>query len=110
MKAVNLLDHWEKNFGESISEESYSLPLTIKDAARIEALGEMFPASSKEQILRDLVSAALNDLTSGFPYQAGDKEIAMDEEGFPIYEDVGPTPLFLKLTRKHLSSMQKDTH
>lgn len=110
MKATSLLNHWEKNFGENISEESYSLPLNVKDAARIEALCEMFPASTKDQILRDLVNAALDDLTSGFPYKAGEKVIAEDEEGFPIYEDAGPTPQFLQLTRKHLSSLQKDAH
>ncbi|MDK2777646.1 MAG: pilin assembly protein [Pseudomonadota bacterium] len=107
MKASELLNHWEKEFGEPLSETRYELPLNEKDAARVEALAEMFPGCSREQLLRDLVSAALSDLTSSFPYIAGDKVVAQDEDGYPVYEDVGPTPQFLKLTRKHLHSLQK---
>ncbi|MAK92722.1 MAG: pilin assembly protein [Oleibacter sp.] len=110
MKASNLLNHWEKEFGEPLTDTSYQLPLNVKDAARLEALAEMFPGCTKERLLRDLVSSALADLTSGFPYVAGDKVVAQDEDGDPIYEDAGPTPQFLKLTRKHLSSLQKDSH
>jgi len=110
MKASDLLTHWEQEFGEPLTESSYSLPLNVRDAARLEALAEMFPGCSKERLLRDLVSAALSDLTSGFPYVAGEKVVAQDEEGFPVYEDAGPTPQFLELTRKHLGKMQKDRH
>ena len=110
MKASELLLHWEKEFGEPLSATHYELPLNVKDAARLEALAEMFPGSSKERILRDLVSAALSDLTSGFPYVAGDKVVAQDEEGYPVFEDIGPTPQFLQLTRKHLNSLQKGKH
>jgi hypothetical protein len=28
--------------------------------------------------------------------------VATDEEGDPLYEDVGPTPRFLALSRRHL--------
>ena len=110
MKASDLLNHWENEFGEPLTDASYELPLNIKDAARIEALAEMFPGCTRERLMRDQVSAALADLTSGFPYVAGDQVVAQDEDGDPIYEDVGPTPQFLKLTRKHLSSMQKGSH
>ena len=110
MKAARLLRHWEKEYGEPITEYSYELPLNVKDAARLEALSEMFPGSNKEKILRDLISTALDDLTSGFPYVAGDKVIAQDEDGYPIFEDVGPTPQFLKLSKKYLTALQKDHH
>jgi len=110
MKASNLLNRWENEFGEPLTDASYELPLSIKDAARIEALAEMFPGCTKERLIRDLISAALADLTSGFPYVEGDKVVAQDEAGDPIYEDIGPTPQFLKLTRKHLSFMQKGKH
>lgn len=110
MKASELLTHWEKEFGEPLAETQYALPLNVRDAARLEALAEMFPGCTKERLLRDLISAALSDLTSGFPYVAGDKVIERDEEGFPVYEDVGPTPQFLELTRKHMVRLQKDAH
>lgn len=110
MKSSELLKHWQKNFGDDITNNEYCIPLKVKDAARIEALCDMFPASNREQILRDLISTALNDLATEFPYKAGDKVIARDEEGFPVYEDVGLTPQFLALTRKHLNHLQKPKH
>lgn len=67
MKVNELMQHWASEFGAELTEESYSLPLSVNDAARIEALAEMFPSMSKEQILRDLISAALDDMASGFP-------------------------------------------
>jgi hypothetical protein len=32
---------------------------------------------------------------------AGTKIISTDEQGDPVYEDTGPMPRFLELTRKH---------
>lgn len=110
MKSSELLKHWEKNFGDELTDNDYGIPLKVKDAARIEALCDMFPSSTREHIVRDLISAALNELASDFPYKAGDKIVAQDEEGYPIYEDIGLTPQFLALTRKHLNAMQKDKH
>ena len=110
MKVSDLMSHWQAEFGAEVTEQVYGLPLRIHDAARLEALVELFPEMTRDQILRDLVSAALDDLTSGFPYVAGDKVIAEDEEGFPMYEDVGLTPKFLALARKHIDTMAKDKH
>lgn len=31
--------------------------------------------------------------------------IATDEEGDPLYEDIGPTPRFLALSRRHLQAL-----
>ncbi|MCY0965930.1 pilin assembly protein [Parathalassolituus penaei] len=110
MKASKLLEHWGREFGEPLSDTTYQLPLNVKDAAQIEALLEMFPGLTAEQILRDLVSAALHDLAGSLPYVAGNKVVARDEEGFPVYEDVGPTPQFLALTRKHLGELNRNHH
>ena len=35
------------------------------------------------------------------PYIAGKRVISTDEQGDPLYEDVGPTPRFMELARKH---------
>lgn len=110
MKVKKLMKHWQEEFGDELTEKQYSLPLSVGDAARIEALAEMFPSMTKEQLLRDIISAALDDLASGFPYVAGENVIAKDEEGFPMYEDIGLTPKFLQLSRKHLRELSDDCH
>lgn len=110
MKVKKLMTHWQEEFGAELAAKEYNLALSVGDAARIEALAEMFPAISKEHLLRDLISAALDDLASGFPYVAGQKIIAKDEDGFPMYEDVGLTPKFLDLARKHLAVLSSECH
>jgi len=72
------------------------------DAAKIHALAEMYPRRSINQIITDLLNAALREVESSFPYKAGKTIVAQDEEGDPLYEDVGPTPRYLSLSKKHL--------
>ena len=52
-----------------------------------------------------LVSEALEELEASFPYIKGKQVIATDEEGDPLYEDVGPTPRFLTLSRRYLHDL-----
>lgn len=107
MKLDKLMKYWEKEFSGQLSEDGYQIKLSIEDAARLEALSEMFPKYPQENLLRDLISSALNEVTSSFPYVAGKEVIAHDEEGDPLYADVGPTPKFLNLTRKHLKQINE---
>jgi hypothetical protein len=105
MKLNKLMNYWEKEFSGQLSEEGYQIKLSVEDAARLEALGEMFPKYPQENLLRDLISSALTEVTSSFPYVEGKEVVARDEEGDPMYADIGPTPKFLNLTRKHLKQI-----
>jgi len=40
--------------------------------------------------------------TARLNYWGSSNEVALDEQGDPLYEDVGPTPRFLALSRKYL--------
>jgi len=99
------MKYWEEKFSGQLSEEGYQVKLSVEDAARLEALCEMFPKYPRENLLRDLISSALTDVTSSFPYIAGKEIVARDEEGNPLYADTGRTPKFLNLTRKHLKQI-----
>jgi hypothetical protein len=106
MKVSALMNSWEKSAAGQLTQEEYRVRLPIEDAAKIAALAEMFPRRIREQLMTDLLSAALDDLVTSLPYIQGDKIIAWDEEGDPIFEDAGQTPLYLRLTRKHLSRLE----
>jgi hypothetical protein len=106
MTLRELVMTWEKTSTNPLTEKEYPIRLTLKDAAKVAALAEMYPSRTVEQILSDLVGAALNELEYTLPYVQGDRISALDERGDPIYEDVGPTSRFVELTRKHLSQMQ----
>lgn len=102
MTLRELLKNWEETSSAPLTEREYAIRLTLKDAARIAALAEMYPSRSPEQILTELVGAALNELEHRLPYIEGENVTSLDELGDPIYEDVGPTSRFVELTRKHL--------
>jgi hypothetical protein len=49
---------------------------------------------------------ALRELAAAMPYVAGKRVISTDEQGDPVYEDVGPTPRFLELARMHRRGLE----
>ena len=79
--------------------------LPLDDAARIHALAEMYPGHAREEIITDLLSVALQELQAAMPYVRGDKVIATDEQGDPVYADAGQTPRFIELSRKHRTQL-----
>lgn len=101
MKIRDLLKHWEGTHEPQMTAETYALHLPVEDAARLHALAEMYPGVTKEDLIRDLLTAALAELEAAMPYEAGTKIASEDDFGDPVYEDAGPTPRFLELTRKH---------
>lgn len=102
MSLKELVAQWETHAQGKLTKETYAVHLLVEDAARLDALVEMYPKRSKEQLISELLSAALGQLEASFPYIQGTKVVATDEMGDAIYEDVGPTPRFLALTKKHL--------
>ena len=113
MKVQELLCLWEKTASGKLTREQYSIHLPIEDAAKLQALADMYPRRSITDIITDLLSAALNDVESSLPYVRGENIVARDEQGDPLYEDVGPTPRYLTLTQKHMNEYllaQEDTH
>jgi hypothetical protein len=102
MKVRELFSVWEKTALGELTEEQFCVRLPVEDAAKIQALAEIFPRRSVEEIITDLLSAALDEFESSLPYVRGDTVVALDEEGDPLYEDVGLTPRYLELIRKYL--------
>ncbi|AMO68109.1 putative type 1 pili tip component [gamma proteobacterium BDW918] len=103
MKVRELLSLWEETASGTLTADCYEVRLSIKDAARLNALAELFPRRNIEELITDLLSAALDEMESVMPYRQGTKVVATDEQGDPLYEDVGPTPRYLSLTEKHLN-------
>ena len=113
MKVPALLHLWESTANGQLTQQEYNVRLPVEDAAKLQALAEMYPRRSLPDIITDLLSAALDDVESSLPYVRGNNIVARDEEGDPLYEDVGPTPRYLSLTKKHLSDYllpQEETH
>jgi hypothetical protein len=105
MKIRELTRHWEQNAKGRLTQSQYHIHLDLESAARLAALSEMYPKRSAEELLGELISSALEELEASLPYVKGHKVVATDEQGDPLYEDIGPTPRFLALSRKYLQQL-----
>ncbi len=106
MKFKSLLDRWKKEAAPQKTAREYAIRLGLDDAARLHALAELFPGQPLEEILSDLLRAALEEIAAAMPYERGSKVISRDDHGDPVYEDVGLTPRFVELSRKFKKELQ----
>jgi hypothetical protein len=100
VKFKPLLDRWKKPPPPTLSAKEYAVRLPVDDAARLQALAELFPGRQIEEIITDLLHAGLDEIAAAMPYERGPKVISRDEQGDPLYEDIGLTPRFVELTRR----------
>lgn len=100
MKISDLIPRWTGHVHPPPAGRPYRMQLPLHDAARIEALQIMYPGCTEEEILADLLHAALDELEVAMPYVPGEHIIAEDDQGDPIYEDLGPTPRFYSLSHE----------
>ena len=105
MRIAELIQRWNEEAHTRTAMRPYEVRLPLRDAARIEALRMMYPNRSDSQIMADLIRAALDELEVAMPYVPGNRVIAEDDYGDPIYEDLGPTPQFYSLSHEILRKL-----
>lgn len=93
-----LLRRWETRPEVEKTEQRFAVRLPLEDAARVQALAQMY-GLGEEEVITDLLHAALEEIIEAMPYVPGDKVIREDDHGDPVYEDRGPMPKFLELIR-----------
>ena len=52
VKFKALLDRWQKGAGTAKTEKTYAVHLPVADAAQLQALAELFPGRSVEDLIR----------------------------------------------------------
>jgi hypothetical protein len=101
-----LLESWRESAAAPRTARAWSVHLPVDDAARLAALADMFPGRAPEQLISELLAVALQEVAAAMPYVAGQRVISTDEQGDPVYEDVGPTPRFMALTSRHRRKLE----
>jgi hypothetical protein len=99
VKFKALLDRWKKEEAPARTARDYTVRLTLDDAARLHALSALFPGRNIEALITDLLHVALDETAAAMPYEPGPQIISRDDQGDPVYEDVGLTPRFVELAR-----------
>jgi hypothetical protein len=105
MSIKELLESWREHAAAPRTARTWAVRLPLDDAARLAALAQMFPGRSAEQLITELLGKALKELVAAMPYVAGKRVISTDELGDPLYEDVGLTPRFMALARRHYTEL-----
>lgn len=108
MSFKELLESWRETAAAPRTARKFAVHLPLDEAAQLQALAEMFPGRAPEQLITELLGAALKELAAAMPYVAGKRVISTDEQGDPIYEDVGPTPRFMQLARSYRQRLEKE--
>lgn len=108
MKVRDLIARWDETATDTLTARQYRIRLPVREAARVAALADIYPRRSIEQILSELIGAALDEIEEALPYVQGNRVIAEDERGDPIYEDAGPTPRFHALTERHMRELEEE--
>ena len=108
MKFKPLLDRWKKDAPPLRTAREYAIRLDLDDASRLLALAELFPGQPLESIISDLLRSGLDEIAAAMPYVRGPKVISRDDQGDPLYEDIGLTPRFVDLTRKYKKNLQAE--
>jgi len=96
-----LIQRWGKEGHARADVRSYAVHLPLRDAARWKPCTSCTPPHDS-QLMADLIRAALDELEVAMPYIPGNRIIAEDDYGDPIYEDHGPTPQFYSLSHEIL--------
>jgi len=106
VKFKSLLERWGKDLPPARTAQEYAVRLPLDDAARLHALGQLFPGRTIEEIVTDLLHVSLDSIEAAMPYERGPKIISRDDHGDPVFEDIGMTPRFVDLTRKFKKTLE----
>lgn len=101
-----MLKAWEKHIIEHPPRVERSIPIAIEDAAKLEALAEVYKLPV-DDITANLIASALEEVEAKMPYIPG-ANVIRTEEGEPIYDDAGPTPAYLSAKKRYEKQMQEE--
>jgi hypothetical protein len=113
MDPRDLVKVWDAPDHSRLAPKQISVRLPILVAAKIRALCELYPRTTKSQMIGDLLATALDQVEAALPSEKGkflcDASGPGDsEEPEPVYEDIGLKGRFRTLTEKYLRELEKE--
>lgn len=111
MKPSDLHSVWSMPDNSRLTAKQYSFRLPVHVAAKLAALGELYPSKTRTQIVADLLATAIEQAVAGLPSIKGRflDHIEFDSEPpFDIYEDVGLKGRFKQLANTHYAELEEE--
>jgi len=116
MKTSYLHEMWRAPDNSRLVSKQFSFRLPVHIAAKIAALGEMYPSKNRTQIVADLLTAALADLEDTLPVEKGGYVASPPrssknpnyDELVNLFEVGGVRGRFYELADKHYIQLEKE--
>ena len=101
---------WSAPDNTRLTAKQFSFRLPVHVAAKLAAIGEMYPGKSRTQIVGDLLATAIDQWASELPSEKGAQTGVMhppNETPFKVFEEVGPIFRYQALTNKHFVELER---
>jgi hypothetical protein len=110
MKTDYLHEVWGAPDNSRLVSKQFSFRLPVHIAAKIAALGEMYPTKNRTQIVADLLTVALDDLEKNLPQARGRYLEPHEDDPEPkdSYQLGGVRARFRNLANKHYLELEKE--
>ena len=120
MKTIHLHDVWSGPDNSRLVSKQFSFRLPVHLAAKIAALGDMYPQKNRTQLVSDLLTAAMDNLEVNLPFEKGQSDTTENEyyaklhaeqEGYEhekAYMITGARSRFRRLTNKYYKEFEKE--
>jgi hypothetical protein len=125
MDPKDLVKVWDAPDHSRLTPKQISIRLPILVAAKVSALCDLYPRSSKSKIIGDLLATALDQVEeslaskkgrvlyvnpeTGEPHITETSPEYLEEDGWEmVYEDIGMRGKFRMLTEKYLRALEKE--
>ena len=107
LKPEDLVKVWDAPDNTRLTPKQVSIRLPILVAAKISALCEIFPRKTKTELIGDLLATALDQLEEGLPSVQG-RELGINNDDEPVFEEIGLVGRFRNLTEKYLQELEAE--
>jgi len=111
MKSQELHTVWSAPDNSRLTAKQYSFRLPVHVAAKLAAIGEMYPHKTRTQIVGDLLSTAIEEWSADLPSEAGEQIDRWHEPGktpLNVFEEVGLIGRFQQLTNNHYVELERE--
>lgn len=111
MKAKDLHAVWSEPDNSRLTAKQFSFRLPVHVAAKLAAIGDMYPNKTRTQIVGDLLTTAIEEWSSQLPSVKGQfiqTHVEAGCEPVKIFEEVGPIGRYQKLTNAHFIELEKE--
>ncbi len=105
MDVDDLIRNWQRRDADPLTIGELALRLTVRDAARLAALGDLYPARGRDALVRDLLTFALDAVEVALPSVDAAEIVSETDEGEPLYAQTGPAVRFRERCEHHAAAL-----